>query len=636
MSKLRFDEFEFDTGTRELRRRGRMVPIQDLPLRALEILLENPRHVIPRQVFFDRLWPDDHSGLLDDNLNTTLRKLRQALRDTPSDHRFIVTVPKRGYRFIATVEKIEGEGEPFAAGKPAERAGAKSITPWVAALVLVVAVVVLGLWFSSPDDTVSPSQPEVRVAADTVSDPTIEVDENVRTLAVLPFTNASGNPDDEYFSSGLTDEIIYRLGREPGIRVVSRSSASSVDTNSLGAKAIGNLLNADILVEGNVRRSEDRLRVGIQLVDAKQGLVLWTEHFDRDQRDIFSVQEDIANTIATTLAGASSMAQRDANQHRLSAADPEAYDNYLQGRFHWHRRTREGLGQAVGFFELSTQKAPGYAPAWAGLADALAVLGFYDYLPPREAFPAARAAARKALDIDPANVSAHATLGYVALYFDWDLAAAEQHFLDAIALQPGDSKAHQWYANLLTADGRFDEAEREMRTAQQLDPLSVIANAALGWVQYFAGRHPQAMHQFALTLELAPRFELAYMWRGWTLEATGDMPGAVAALQSALDLSSGGGIANASLARAEALSGNTEAARARLNAMVEGDGYVPAYEMAKAWFAVGDRIQAIEWLNRAFDERSHSMVFIRVDPQLASETADPAVAAIADRVFARR
>lgn len=619
MPQLRFADFEFDPASRQLRRRGRTVTIQDLPLRALEILLEKPRKLVPRQVFFERLWPDDHSGLLDDNLNTTLHKLRQVLRDPPNKARLIETVPKRGYRFIAPLEVVGDEAE----ANPPRSNGQATTARWrgvlLPAAILAVGLVAIALYTLRPG-----ASPEVSAEAP----PTVRSADGVRTLAVLPFTNASDQASDEYFSSGLTDEIIYRLGREPGIQVVARSSAAAIHTGNLGARAIGDVLNADLLVEGTVRRNEARLRVDIQLVDARSDLVMWSEHFDREQQDLFNLQEDIANTIATMVSGPSALASRGPKQHALSATNAEAYDRYLQGRFYWHRRTRDGLHRAVQEFHRSTELAPDYAPAWAGLADALAVLGFYDYLPPGEAFPGAREAAGRALALDPDDVSAHATLGYVALYYDWDLTQAEQHFLDAIALQPGDSKAHQWYANLLTAAGRFEEAEREMRLAQQLDPLSLIANAALGWVQYFAGRHAQALHQFQLTLELSPEFELAYLWRGWTLAATGDMEGALEASRTAVEMSAGGGVATASLAYMEALVGDSGSAIRRLEEMEASGEYLPAYEMSKAWFAAGEYDRALAALNRALDGRSHSMVFLPVDPQMAGFRNDARVQAM--------
>ncbi len=456
MECQRFGEFEYFPRSRELRRLGRPASVQDLPLRALEILLQSPGEVVARETFYEALWPNDHSGLLDDNLNSTLRKLRQTLGDSATRPRFIETVPKRGYRLVAAVETI---------GDNAEQQQPEAPTTYVKwAGLALCALILLGaaVWFLAQNTNTPPPQ--------------------ARTVNAPP--------------------------------------------------------------------------------------------------------------------------------------DPLAYEYYQQGRFYWHRRTREDLAKAVSLFTQATEISPDYAPSWAGLADAYAVEGFYDYRSPSVAFPLARHAAERALSLDPDNVSAHATLGYAALYYAWDLDAGEAHFLKAIELEPTHSKAHQWYANLLTAAGRWQEAEAEMRRAQQLDPLSTIANAALGWVQYFAGRHQAALRQFDLALELAPEFELALLWRGWTYEAMGDIPAALSALREADRMAEGSAIFRASLARGLALAGETEEARVILQTLAASTSYVPAYEIAKAWLALGDKSQAYVWLDRALAARSHSLVFLNVDPQL--------------------
>jgi tetratricopeptide (TPR) repeat protein len=291
------------------------------------------------------------------------------------------------------------------------------------------------------------------------------------------------------------------------------------------------------------------------------------------------------------------------------------------------------LRAAAEHFRAAVEVAPDYARAWGGLADAYAVLGFYDYLPPRVAFPQAREAAQNALDIGPDNADAEATLGYVALYFDWDIPRAERHFVRSIQLRPESSKAHQWYGNLLTAAGRFDEAEASLRRATQLDPLSLIASAALGWTRYYAGHYDEALEQYELTLDLDENFELVYMWIGWLYEVQGDYDRAVAALEDARERSGGTGITTASLARTLALAGTPERSESLLSALENSDGYVPAYEIAKARFALGQNDAAMQWLERAYDERSHSLVFLRVDPQLADVQDLEAFAALADRVM---
>ena len=609
MTLLRFGVFELDPAIPELRRRGRRVHLQEMPLRALEMLLERPDELVSRETFYAHLWPEDHSRILDDNLNTAIAKLRLALNDSAHHPRYIETVPKRGYRFVAPVTSGDAaspraapaSANPVPAPSTRRRFWSRRMIVSVAVSVLLAAVVATALLIG-----IGTRFGESGAAAGP----------RIATLAVLPFINESHNPADQYFSDGLSEELIGRLARSENLRVVSRTSAFAVEDEGLDAREIGRILGADALVEGSVRRDGERLRISVHLVDASNGYQLWSESYDRRIGDVFAVQEDIALSVANTLTGRL-LAPAEARALMVPATDPVAYDLYLKGRYYWHKRTESGLRAALDFFEEAVQRAPDYAPALVGLADAYAVLGFYDFVAPANAWPRAQDLARQTLEIDPENASAQATLGYAALYYDWDLEAAEAHFRQAIALQPGYSKAHQWYANLLVAAGRFDEAEREMRRAQQLDPLSLIASAALGWVRYFAGQHDDALAQLRLTLALDEDFELAYLWSGWSLEELGRHDEAIAMLEEAVARSGGSGISIASLARMQALQGNHAEAERLLAGLLGSGEYVPSYEIAKAFFALGQTERASEWLQRAVQQRSHSLVFLNVDPQLA-------------------
>lgn len=615
MTTLRFGEFELDCNQSVLTRRGRPVNIQELPLRLLTLLVSHPGELMTREALFQHFWPDDSSGLLDDNLNTLVRKLRQALNDSARSSRFIETVPKKGYRFIAPVVPVVDDtaGGPVDV-IPARHTGSPRRRTLAGASVAVVAVLSL-LLYSQISRWLTDS-PEARAP--------------LGSVAVLPFVNASERNQRDYFSDGLADDLLNRLSGFQGLHVVSRTSSFALRDTELDARNIGALLQADALVEGSVRRDGEKLRINVRLVDARDGYQLWSRSYQREMTNIFAVQEEIAREIAAALAGelhsGADVAQR------ADRIPPAAYDNYLKGRFYWHKRTQSSLFAAVECFEQAIALAPDYAPAWAGLADALAVLGFYDYLAPSEAFTRARGAARRTLQLDPGNASAEANLGYVALYYDWDLTEAEGRFLQTIAFKPDSSKAHQWYANLLVAAGRFQEAEREMRRATELDPLSLIANAALGWVLYHAGDHQAALEQLALAEELDPDFELVYLWRGWTLEAMGDLPAAAASLRENVARSGGSAIGVASLARVLALSGETREAQALLAGLETPDAYLPSYEMAKAFLALGDLSAADQWLQRAADQRSHSMVFLNVDPQLAAFRETPAYLPLAQQV----
>lgn len=439
------------------------------------------------------------------------------------------------------------------------------------------------------------------------------------TVAVLPFADLSPGHDHEYLADGVTEELIGALGEVEGLRVSSRTSAFSLKGQSLDATQVGKRLGVARVIEGSVRREGARLRIAVRLADAETGYQLWSAAYDRQAAGILATQEELARAIAGALrvrlgGGRAGTAEGE------PVADPAAYDLYLRGRYHWHRRTEADLRAAVAAFEEAVQRAPGYARAWAGLADAYAILGFYDWAPPRETFPRAREAALRARGAEELRGEAEATLGYVAFYHDWDWAAAEIHFREALRLEPRSSKARQWYANFLTGMGRFEEAEREMRAATELEPLSLIANAALCWVWYHAERFEDAVRHCGGTLALDPGFMLAHLWRGWAWTGLARWDSAAAEIDKAVAESERGTLALGSLAFARGGGGDRAGAQAILDSLRARarTGYQPGYELAKAALGAGRDDEALEWLERALEDRAHSMVFLRVDPQLAA------------------
>jgi tetratricopeptide (TPR) repeat protein len=404
--------------------------------------------------------------------------------------------------------------------------------------------------------------------------------------------------------------------------VAARTSAFALKDRRMDAREIGRALGVDALLEGTVRQAAGRARVAVRLVSTRDGYQIWSGSWERPVEELPAVQELVAHAVLRQLGGSPAPPGPDAAT--AARVPAEAYHLYFEGRYLWHQRTRESLTRAAQAFERAVALAPDFAPAHSGLADAYAVLGFYDYLPPSEAFPRARAAAERALALDPGLAQAHASLGYVALYYDWNWAAAEAAFERAIALNPSYSVGHQWYGNYLTARGRFDEAEAAMRRAQKVDPLSLIASAALGWVQFFRRDYDGAAEQCRRTLQLNARFELAHLWAGWAEEAAGRYAAALEHLAAAVDLSAGSAVALASLGRAQALAGDPRAARQTLARLHQAHrAYLPSYELAKLHLALGERDAAIDWLRRAHAERSHSIALLSVDPQLDALRDDP-------------
>lgn len=454
-----------------------------------------------------------------------------------------------------------------------------------------------------------------------------------RSVAVLPFTDLSPAGDQAYFAEGVAEELRSVLSRVEGLRVASSTSSLSVEDRRLPPREIGERLGVTNLVEGSLRKSAQRLRIEARLVSVPDGFPVWSASFDADAADIFAVQDSIARAVARAFE------IRVTGDAEILAplgqtSDPVAQDLYLRGRFAWNRRTRAGLEAAVEHFSDAVERDSTYARALAGLADAYAVLGFYDYRPPAEAFPLAEEAARAALAIDSTMAEPHATLGYAALYHAWEWDVAESHFRTSIRLDPGYPVAHQWYANHLTAMGRFDEAVREMRVASELDPLSMIAYMAIGWVHFYAAEHQEALGHFASAAARDPSFELTYLFQGKSLAALGRLDAAEAAIRRTVEMSEGSPISRAALARVLALQGRASDARAIIRELEsEGEGgYVPSYEIAQAHLALGDEATAIRRLERAIAERSHSVALLGVDPQLEGLRDAPAFRDLLRRV----
>lgn len=439
------------------------------------------------------------------------------------------------------------------------------------------------------------------------------------TIAVLPFADLTPQAGLPYLSDGITEELIFTLSQVPGLRVAARTSSFAFKGKPTDVRRVGEQLGVEMVLEGSVRISGDALRITAQLVSVKDGYPLWSETYERRMDDAFAIQDEMARQIVRRLGREEAVARdRPARAAVTAQVDPAAYDLYLKGRYAWHQRTEAGLLASARHMEEAVRRAPRYARAHAGLGEAYAVLGFYDYMDPSEAFPRAAAAARQALVLDSGLASPHATLAYVALYYDWDFGTAEYEFRRAIALDSGYSIGHQWYANLLTAMGRFDEAEREMRRAMELDPLSLIANAALGWVHYYAREPQRAITQLDRTLELNPDFVLARMWKGQAYVSLGRFDSALAVLDDAARRTDRTTLSLVVLAHARAASGDSSGARALLAEIDRraDESYVPAFEIARVHVALDDHARALDWLERAAAEHAHSIAFLTVDPAL--------------------
>ena len=454
-------------------------------------------------------------------------------------------------------------------------------------------------------------------------------DEALTTVAVLPFENLSPDSSHAYFAEGLADELVTSLSMVQGLRVAARTSTSALLRQGVDLKGIAQQLNVQTVLEGSLRVSGMRVRVATRLVKVADGSSIWSESYDREATDVLRIQEEVATAIVGAMRGR--LVEGSLDAVASGTTDPEAYDLYLQGRSLRLRQSEQGLNRAVELFRAAIARSPEFARAYAGLAESHAVQGFYDFRPPREAFPAAMRAAAEALRLDPRNASAQATIAYASLYYEWDLPRAKREFSRAIAMDPNSPIAHQWYGNFLTVAERWDEAEAEFRTALRLDPTAPVRHAVLAWVQSHRGDHARAIESFQQAAQFDSSYAVTFQWGAVALEQAGRIDDAVVALRRAVTLADEGANLVAALARALAVRGDRAEAEELLRKVLAAR-VVPAYEVAKVYLELGNRAEAIRWLERAFEARAHSMVFLKIDPQLAKLRGDPALVALIGKV----
>ncbi|HET8623173.1 MAG TPA: protein kinase [Gemmatimonadales bacterium] len=445
-----------------------------------------------------------------------------------------------------------------------------------------------------------------------------------RAIAVLPFVNASPDPDTEYFSDGMTDELIDALTKVEGLRVASRTSVFALKRREADVRTLGALLGVAVVLEGSVRRSGSRLRVTARLTDVGDGRHLWSERFDRDAGDVFEVQDEIAGTIVRTLRGTLLGELGDPTPRRYTA-NLTAYNLYLKGRYCWNKRRAEGLNEAIGYFEAAIAEDPGYALAYSGLADCYALHVDYRGMPVGEAMARSRELALQALALDDTLAEAHTSLAWVTFLYDWDWEAAGRGFRRAIELNPRYATARQWYAWLLVSQGRVDAALAEARAAAELDPASVSIRRSLGWLNYYARRYEAAAEQLRRALAMDPTSEENHRILGLVLTVQGRHDEAAAAFREAIAGAGESAYARGALARALASGGHTAEAR-RLLTELEAESqsrYVSPVALATANIALGNTDEAFRWIERARSERRGWMAYLRVEPIFDPIRPDP-------------
>ena len=613
-TRYRFGSFELDLATGELRRAGLRVHLQDQPFHVLEMLVTRPGELVTRDELRQRLWPADTFVDFDAGLNNAVRRVREALGDSADAPRFVETVARRGYRFLAPVDREEPPAQGATAAVAVAPARRRS---WIALLAAILLAVGALLVFRP--DAPAPGRGKVM-------------------LAVLPFANLDGDQGEEYFSDGLTDEMIARLGalQPDGLGVIARTSAMQYKRTSKRADQIGRELGVQYLLEGGVRRAGGRVRITARLIQLSDQTPLLSREYEGDLRDVLSLQKDVARSVADEIRLKLSP---DATSRLASArpVDPEAYELCLRGRFAWNNRTAASLREALGNFEKAIARDPGYAPAHAGLADAYSLLSYYGGLPPREVFPKARSAAQRALALDPQQAEAHTSLAYVLHRFDWQWADAETSYRRALALNPSYATAHHWYAEFLMVEGRLKEARREMRSAQQLDPLSPRINLDVGLPDYFEGHFDAAVAAARRVAELHPGFVPAQIALRQAYERQGRYSEAVQALERTAE---GLGLDKGPVAGVRAALDRDGAAGYWRSLLGQAERGWPLPESpahrANMYAALGNREQALTWLERAFEERDDELVWIAVEPWYEPLRAEPRFTAIVMRMGLER
>lgn len=458
---------------------------------------------------------------------------------------------------------------------------------------------------------------------------------NKSRIAVLPFANISPRSSDEYFADGMTEELIATLSRIRDLGVIARTSVIGYKNSNKPVTEIGRELNVGTVLEGSVRVAAKKLRITAQLIDVSTEEHLWSETYDRDLEDVFAIQTDLATRIAKELK-VKILKSDTLRLGKKATGVPEAYSLYLKGRHSLNTRTEKGLKEAIRHFERAIKKDSDFALAYTGLADAYSILASYslEYIPPRDGFPKAKAAAERALALDDRLAEAHASLGLVKFYYDWDWKGAEAEFRKALDLNPGYAQAHQYFADFVKSFGRFDEALREMREALVLDPLSYSINTGIGHVLYLSRQYDKAIEHYRKVVESDPAFVPARLWFGRPYMQKGMFKEAIEQVEQAVKLSKESTVSLATLAQAHASAGNKAEAQKILDRLLDRSKkqYVPSYWIALVQSSLGNHVQALNWLERAYVERSSWLVWANVEPRFDTLRPEPRFTSLLARI----
>ena len=608
-AKLRFRDYELDPDGFELCRAGHRVRLERKPMELLILLAEKQGHLVKREEIIEKIWGKDFFFDAENGINNAIRKIRSALHDNAEHPVYVETSLGKGYRFIAPVEQVLELANPLATELGVISQGTAPFrwkrirVPALVVVILIAAAFALNL-------------AGIRSLVFARRVPPIH------SIAVLPLQNLSGDANQEYFADGMTDALITNLAQFGSLRVISRTSAMHYKGSHKSLPEIARELNVDAVVEGSVTRSGNQVRITAQLLDAHSDRHLWAKAYDRDTREIMSLQQDVADSIAREIQ-AKLTPQENLRQAQNRQVDPEAYDDYLRGLYFWHKFTEPGMRQAQEYLEKSVQKDPSYALGYAWLANTYGQLG--DYVGPRKDFMLkSKETCQKALQLDDNVAVAHGALGWVRWAYDWDWPGAESEFKRAIQLSPGHALSHGIYARYLDSMGRFEEAIREHRIARELDPLDLVLIYDIGDHFVVSREYDKAIVEYRLVLEMDPNFIGAHRGLAVAYEGKGMEKESISEWQEEATLAGAPDLAEA-MKIAYRQGGYKSALRARLkhNQHRRSAGsYVPYSDFAWTYVALGDKDLALQVLEKAFAERE-PMAWLNVAPEWDPIRAEP-------------
>jgi TolB-like protein/DNA-binding winged helix-turn-helix (wHTH) protein/Flp pilus assembly protein TadD len=605
--RLRFGVFEADPQIGALTKHGKRLPLQEQPFQLLAMLLERPGELVSREQLRAKIWPQTVVDF-DHGLNKAISKIRDALGDSAENPRFIETVARRGYRFLADVAVVQDRPQETAAGDAALQAevaplsglaGGAALRPprgltWRLfgfGLALVLAIALSWILYTS----LNPSPA-------------------IRSVAVLPLGNLSGDTSQDYFTDGMTEELITQLGQINALRVISSTSMMRYKGVSKPLAEVARELNVQAVVEGSVWRSGDRVRITVQLIRVPADEQMWAQRYEGDLRDALALQSEVAQAIAEQIRATLSR-QQQAALRKPKTVIPDAYEAYLKGRYFWNKRTGESLKKAIDYFSHAIETDPNYAEAYSGLADSYALSGDWEYgvLSPQDAFRQARAAATKALALDDSLGEAHTSLAFAFDLYGWDWAAAEKEYQRAIELNPGYATAHHWYAWHLLMMGRNSEGIFELRRAESLDPLSLIISADLADALCIAHLYDESVQQSKKTLEMDANFAAAHYQLGQAFTQKHMHVEAIAEFQRAIELAGHSPAFDSNLAYVYAVSGRKREAEKIVKDLEARPHQNPSIDanIALVYVGLGDHDRAMTWLNKAYDARFNPSILLR-------------------------